>query len=446
MHASRRAALAAAALTTGILLATLWPLDDVSANRGFRWCLVCGGETVDALINVLGFVPLGIALSRAGLSAWQSALFGLLLSAGVEATQGSLIPGRHGELRDVVTNTVGAGLGAWASAWIAALWRPTSSARLLAAVSALGFVAVTAGTAWLLQPHWPHQALHGQWAPDRSPYPRFTGRVEAVEFEGMEIPEDRLSQEAPLRTAVAGGRLHGRVRIATGPPPAAGAEPALIAVLVAGRRDVARFTQVGSHATFGVRLRSERYGLRTLTLVLPAVLDTEGRTIELEGRLTPEALSIAASGETARTGWTLPRTAALGWAIVSPVRTAIGPWHPIASAIWLVCLAFPMGFYPPFVSGGPGTRGRRTAAFSAVAGLSLAAGLFVVPAVAALAPAPPVHWLSALAGVAAGAAVGTWRSRRERRRHVAATPANRPERPGPGGSGFGVAPDRRSLD
>ncbi|MSR20340.1 MAG: VanZ family protein [Gemmatimonadetes bacterium] len=72
--------------------------------------------TFDLVMNVVMFVPIGFIhqLSRPhGKPAWRSALvLGAALSGLIEAAQ-FFTPGRYPSLFDLVTNTAGAGLGAW---------------------------------------------------------------------------------------------------------------------------------------------------------------------------------------------------------------------------------------------------------------------------------------------------------------------------------------------
>jgi hypothetical protein len=414
VQAHRRSGIVAASLTLGILLATLWPLDDETATRGFRWCLICGGQTLDLVLNVLGFMPLGLALGRAGFSGFQAALFGLLLSSGIEGTQASLIAGRHGELRDVVTNTLGAGLGVWSIDWVVALWRPGGLAPRLAALSALLFVGVTSGTAYLLKPAWPPNRIHGQAGPDRPPHPQFKGRLLSFEVAGVPVPADRLTpeSEAPIRAAIEARRLNTRATIASGPAAEPDEDAAPIALLVTGRRDVIRFAQVGPDAAFTVRSNGEMLGLQPFRLSVPDVFRQSDVELALEGSLEPDAMTFAVTGPTGRNAVHVPLTTALGWVFVSPGRGGVRASHELWSAVWLACVALPMGFYSAMVRRTESDRWRMLVRIGGTAAITLTIGLALVPVASALRPSPPLHWMSAWSGVAAGALLGRWRSRR----------------------------------
>src|SRR3954471_7762674 len=93
-----------------IAFATLWPMPGEPEIRGF--CMLCGGRgTADLLLNVVLFMPLGVALAPRGHSRNRIFLLALLLSTAIELIQ-FFIPGRDPSVSDVVANTCGAVLGA----------------------------------------------------------------------------------------------------------------------------------------------------------------------------------------------------------------------------------------------------------------------------------------------------------------------------------------------
>jgi VanZ like family len=75
------------------------------AGEALRW--------VEPALNVALFVPLAFLLCwglprLSRLMVWTTCLLG---SVGVEATQYLFLPGRHGSVRDVLTNATGAAIG-----------------------------------------------------------------------------------------------------------------------------------------------------------------------------------------------------------------------------------------------------------------------------------------------------------------------------------------------
>lgn len=96
-----------------ILIATLTP-DKEASGESFHWALSFDRQNLtESALNAVLFAPLGIALATIRLS-WYRALFSAVaLSSAIEVIQLFWIPGRFGELQDVISNSVGALIG-WA--------------------------------------------------------------------------------------------------------------------------------------------------------------------------------------------------------------------------------------------------------------------------------------------------------------------------------------------
>ncbi|MFB8368105.1 VanZ family protein [Pseudarthrobacter sp. NPDC055928] len=84
---------------------------------------------VEASANLILFVPLGVVASLAFPDKrwWQIGAFGLIVSGLMELGQLLFLPDRSATLQDLVTNTVGALIGAW----LAVAGRRRSQARRL---------------------------------------------------------------------------------------------------------------------------------------------------------------------------------------------------------------------------------------------------------------------------------------------------------------------------
>jgi len=94
-----------------ILAATVLPSRN-GPVRPFSSCFACDFRWLaDGVLNVGLFLPLGMAIGWGGKSFWKATLTGAFLSMVVELVQ-TRLPGRDPELRDIVTNTLGAALGA----------------------------------------------------------------------------------------------------------------------------------------------------------------------------------------------------------------------------------------------------------------------------------------------------------------------------------------------
>ena len=86
------------ALALGLVaLATLLPTHGPGGDEVPFWCLGCGDYALaDAVANVVLFVPLGWALSRAGLKPYLGLALILTTTSGIEWLQHALISGRMG--------------------------------------------------------------------------------------------------------------------------------------------------------------------------------------------------------------------------------------------------------------------------------------------------------------------------------------------------------------
>src|SRR4051812_28611679 len=76
------------------------------------YCVACGSEGVaDLLLNVVLFLPLGIAAFFAGWRLTAAAAIAFAISVAIELTQGIALVGRDASLGDVITNTIGGSAG-----------------------------------------------------------------------------------------------------------------------------------------------------------------------------------------------------------------------------------------------------------------------------------------------------------------------------------------------
>ena len=92
-----------------------------------------GSGWIEFAANILMFVPLGFLLTLLFRHPWYGTALAIVLSAGVEIAQ-IVIPSRQASLRDILSNGIGAALGAFL-AWLIVLRRDHKRAKADAAVS-----------------------------------------------------------------------------------------------------------------------------------------------------------------------------------------------------------------------------------------------------------------------------------------------------------------------
>jgi hypothetical protein len=362
-------------------------------------CVVCGElGTVDVILNVLLFVPLGLGLGLARFS-WRRALvLGAVLSFGIELLQMKVIAGRDASLGDLLTNTLGAGLGAWLTVIWPRLFRPNlPTARSLALGWAALIVVIFAGTALALRPAWPTGVpWWGQWAPDLGHLAQFPGRVLSVSAASIPLPPGRALDQRQLEAALtANTELTATAVLGS---PTVGLAP-IASIFDAEQREVVLLGQDGGDLVWRVRMWSAKLGLRNPGVRLPGALGSRaGDTITATGRLAGPEFRIGATHGRTERSWTLPFTASWGWSLLLPWPYAFGPEVRVLTALWVAGLLMPIGLW--------GARGRRFGGALMVA--TPVVLLALIPAAAQFAPVHWTEWLAAALGLGAGIGVSRW--------------------------------------
>lgn len=306
-------------------------------------CLVCGPlGTVDVILNLALFLPLGFALFRTGMSPLGSALVGLGISGAVELLQATIVAGRDSSLSDLVTNTLGAGLGALLARAAPRLLRPVrAEAGRLAVAAAIAWLAMLGFTGWAVQPDLPTAGLTLRRAPIVPNFDRFPGEVRFLALNGLERDPGRLAPghvtaDEPILLLAEGTLL-------TWPE-----VTAPVADLVDERGNtVVLLGQLGQKVTFTVRTRSQRVKLRTPSAKLYGALPPpRGQGIAAGGELSDHTLSATAlvdgRWQTAETRL----SPGLGWMLVLPLGFYPFDYRPdITSAIWTALPLLLLGYW-----------------------------------------------------------------------------------------------------
>ncbi len=391
------ARLALGAAVGCILLATLTPFPGARQPE-FISCLICGVRgSADALVNLILYAPLGVALMINGRVGLRAVAWAGLLSTGTEFAQ-IFIPGRDPNLGDVCFNTLGAAAGQ-VIAHVAARWAAPESraAARLSVAAAIGAAAVLGLTGWLLSPALPVSALRAWYTADRPNLDFYHGRVlgttlGSIRLGTADLPDPRevrrlLLVGAPLRIlAVAGPRAR-----ALGPLYVIEDDSGDEVFLVGPDRDDLAL-RYRTHATV-LRLDQPDLRLRqALARVVP------GDTLHIEARrerggycLTVNQAHACGLGFTIGSGWGL---------LLYPRH--LPPWlQLLLSAVWVAGIVLPVGFWA------------RKRWETGLAGALLLAGLALVPRTVGLIPAPGWLWLGAAAGCLLGVGL-QWLGRRVR--------------------------------
>ena len=170
------------------------------------YCVICGdGGVADVVLNILLFLPLGVALAALRWPLVRTVLVVMAISTAIEVFQGAALIGRDASLSDVLSNSAG-GLFGWAGySGLLALARPSRAlarrgAAIVLAIMAGLWVATGAG----LQPSltesypWIGQPMNAA----RGPQP-FPGTMQRAAIDGISIPNEEMPQQAPWRDSIA---------------------------------------------------------------------------------------------------------------------------------------------------------------------------------------------------------------------------------------------------
>ncbi|CAA9305911.1 MAG: hypothetical protein AVDCRST_MAG40-666 [uncultured Gemmatimonadaceae bacterium] len=381
-------------------------------------CVVCGPDGgVDAIANVLLFVPLGAGLAWAGLRGRVALALVAATTLAVEALQLRMVTGRDTSLGDLVWNTVGGALGFWVVRRIGTLLRPAPAA---AAVLAAGWAALwlvgTAATAWSLGP----ALWHGRWIAHVGatvPMPR--GRVPTVLAARVGELPIRRTQWLTTGPALRARLLAGAPVTATAVVPHRGGVPANVLVLTEGpsRFVMVSLARVGDGAQFYMRTRASALRLRSPHFVLRGAFRSDADTVALGAARRGATMLLEARGPAGVQQRRVSLGPNWGWSLLLPPRLAwvdrLG-WY---TALWVAALVFPIGYWGAATIGG----GRRGAVRAAAAAMAIPPVAFVaLPALAGVAAVPVAEWVAWLVATALGVALGL-AARRSR-----ATPAGLP--------------------
>jgi hypothetical protein len=368
-----------------VLLVTLSP---VRAADGLPTeCLLCGERAIaDWILNVILFVPAGLALRRLGTRPLVVFLAGAAASGGIEFAQ-LFLAGRYATPVDVAANGLGALVGAQLGAQ-----RPPAGA-VPAACGLAVFSVVLLLTSWLAAPLAHRDDLYAQWHPVVDGV-EHTGEVLVATVGDLPLPEGMLADAEALDARVRAGealalRFRAGPRTPDSAPIFALAEPRGPTHLLSARGGDLRY----HHTTRAAALRLDRP-----FLVVPEALRgvRPGDTVSVEIRAVGERLDVSVRSPVGDTSASFAPSAASGWTFLfaGPLRTASG--GRIADLLWVLGLTLSLGLL---------AGGRRTALLvGAIAGGLLMAA----PAFTALASASLATAALAVVGVVAGDLLGGW--------------------------------------
>lgn len=346
----RRRPAAALAVAWLVLVAyeTLRPTQVIVVTPTF--CIFCGPlGGLDFVLNVVLFVPLGLALQWATRRWKATVMVGAIITLLIEVLQSRLIAGRDASIGDLLANTIGTLLGAWIAMELFRWLNATAvTARRYAAIFAITIAAVVLVSAWLLQPFPTRFWQLVRWTPQPRNADLFQGRVLAVELNGKSIPDGVLVSTPEMYDSVSGTMTMRTTLGATAPSTR---RPAIIVRISNYLDEGFALTQRGTQVTFRTYLASTRLKLRAIPVGLDSAFLVSNTGVGADDQLTIEASAnsrrvvVRRLHQRGEKSVTLQRTVGLAWALFLPWDVALGPrWWP-ANALWLGTLLLPVSFF-----------------------------------------------------------------------------------------------------
>ena len=342
--------------TIAIALATLTPADQMGSTSG-PLCIVCGEVGgVDAVLNVLLFVPYGMALGLMGVP-WRRAILVVVASTvAIETLQFSAIAGRDSSLGDVLTNSLGGALGYWLGVNFERIVRPEARfARALAIAWAALFLAFQALGSYAHLPAMTSVPYSGQIARDLGEGLRpFPGDVLAPRI-GMDTIKDFGFAPARLRATLADGAP---TRATVVPKSCSRGLSDIIHIADAHQREIMILAQRDADLVYGVRTSAQRLRLRALRYALPRVFgrvhcQLNDDTIAVSAQILHREVILAATHrDGTRQVMQIEPDVAATWRLFAPWQPYVsGKWTGRAvTALWLAAWIAPFGYWTLFAT------------------------------------------------------------------------------------------------
>jgi VanZ like protein len=346
---------------------------------------------IDILFNILLFIPFGIGLRLSGGSRRRCVAIAASLSGAVELLQLGVVAGRESSVRDVVTNTLGALLGVWlADGWRRLAFPAENERHRLRALAAALWLLVIAGEAAQLTRAFPTTIWFGQWAPGGVFPATFGGRVLAVRLDSLELPGGRLANADRVRASLLADRWTLHVTATTGAPTAD--VSSVFSLFDDRQQEMLLVGQLGTDLIVRFRTRAADFGLRSPSVLLPGAFALPaGEPIEISMAFDRGRITLATTSSAGAVSRRVSVTPSWGWNLVLPFHVPIGRRAHLWSALWIVFLIFPSGYWA----------GRSITAL-ALGGLLLCVGTALPTLLFGFPPAALREWLAGATGLVMG--------------------------------------------
>jgi hypothetical protein len=365
------------------LILTLLPVALLTLVPGEPWgselfsgptlCILCGETALaDAVLNTFLFLPFGWVMGRRsearqgrygseggaereaptispGRRVRDGVLWSAAISVAIEIIQ-MFLPGRFSSVADVLANTLGGGLGAWAGSRERI---PVASASALVGVGLLA-------PAFLLAPAPPPGVYYGQWTAVFENMEAYGGRVLDARVNGVSVPSGRSSQAEGIRQGLRRGDPV-KVKVRLGAAPSGGAP--VFSIADGQERQMFMLGVAEDDIFVHLWRRGSSLGFQTPSWWWPGALRglPVGDTVQIIYALGDGAPCLSVQD---RTRCLRASSAVGGWSLFTP-----DAWgYPLLGATgltWALFLGIPLGMLPL------GFRGRTLGTVGLLLGVAL---------------------------------------------------------------------------
>lgn len=397
----------ATTIVSGIAILWLTLLPDNNPPLPSHWCLVCGSQGgVDAVLNVLLFVPLGIGLALAGVRARDTALAVFALSGLIELAQLLVITGRDATIGDVVTNTFGGALGFTIGRFLFWLLSPDPGTAIKLALGWAVFwlvVQTISAVGFRVAP--PSGDYYGQIARRLGHFEQFEGRVLATSIGRLGISDSRLANSKSVALALKGGAI---VSVTVVPQRGRSGVAPILRIVDTSGKEVLLVAQRDEDAVFAISTIAAKLRLRPPVFALRDALRTPSGytpidTTAVTARFLDSAVVLQSS---TRSALHVRLGASLGWVLFLPVQALLdGSFtQSLISAGWVAFLFVPIGYWLSIA--GVGQKGENRAnpvVFGLFVLVLIFTGQVIVPFVVGVGMGSAGDWGASIAGLVTGA-------------------------------------------
>ena len=393
----------------------------------FDLCITCGTHWAsDFGLNVLLFAPLGFGLRLAGARRRTACLVVVVSTVTIELLQYSAIPGRDSDLSDIVSNSLGGGIGIAAADFRRQLLAPGASTAIrLSASGALACCALAACVQWALSISLPHSVYYEQVAPQLGQFTTFHGHVITASFNGVPFPGGRLPAQASA--AMRDDLITGNARlvgvITTASPPRRLAP--VLSVFDDQHREIFVLGQRHRDLIFQIRRHTDDWGFRSPSLALADAVPSQpgtDDTLRISATLDAGAGAprIGAESPAGRIERRIGTGVWQAWSLLLPDEGRYGRFATPVTLLVVATMFAPLGYWGGRVSLGANpvaSRGareatagdtRRAATAAAPPVLTLAVALAIIPWIAGSPAAPWPAWTAGVAAIGVGGLAARW--------------------------------------